>query len=119
MACRVIVINSEKDVIDFFYFLKGTGGDKSEAMDQFIRRIMARAIVYRVPDSDERVVTIGKMEETDAYKIDDPNGHSWNGEPNQLTLHHDFTQTDDSTKMQYDDAIAHLTNIAMSNNKLK
>lgn len=113
MACRTIIINSEKDVIDFFYFLKGSGGDRSETMDQFIRRIMARAVVYRVPDTDERRVSIGYMKEVDAYNLPSPGTAS-----EELTLHHDFVSAPGDEYMDYKESLDTFTNIVMVNNKL-
>ena len=41
LAPRVIIITSTKSVLQFFYFAKGIGGgDRSEAIDQFFRRIL-------------------------------------------------------------------------------
>lgn len=66
MACRAIIINSEKDILEFFYFLKGMGSTGAkEAMDQFLRRILARVVVYRY--DDERRVLIGDRQETEPY----------------------------------------------------
>ena len=119
MACRVIIINSEKDALDFFYYLKNSGGgDRSEAMDQFFRRIMARAIVYRVPDSDERRIGIGTMQETDAYQLEEPGTHSIYGH-SELTLHHDFVETDETRYMEYGEALNHLTEMVMQRNRLQ
>lgn len=114
MACRTIIINSEKDVIDFFYYTKGIGGDgRSEAMDQFIRRIMAKVVVFRVPDDYEtRRLKIGRMEESDAYQIASPD--KANGE--QLTLHHEFNSIG-SYDVEYSDGIKYLSALVMKNNK--
>lgn len=80
-ACRVILINSEKDVSDFFYYVKNAGhGNRTEAMDQFFRRIMARVQVYRIddygnkienglPQCEERRVSIGELERTETYDV--------------------------------------------------
>lgn len=110
IACRTIIINSEKDVLDFFFYLKG-GGDKSEAMDQFIRRIMARVVVYRVPDSEERLISIGEMKETGAYELNSPAGDR------TLTLHHDFDIDETTKNMNAADAISYLVDIVSRNNR--
>ena len=80
-ACRVILINSEKDVTEFFYYVKNAGhGNRTEAMDQFFRRIMARVQVYRIddcgnriesglPEFEERRVSIGELERTNTYEV--------------------------------------------------
>lgn len=112
IACRTIIINSEKDVLDFFFYLKG-GGDKSEAMDQFIRRIMARVVVYRVPDSEERRVAIGEMAEIDEYSLESPAGDK------MLTLHHGFIPNETTRNMEIENAISHLVDIVSRNNKGK
>lgn len=109
MACRAIIINSEKDILDFFYYMKGAGGgDRGEAMDQFYRRIMARVMVYRVPDTDIRRIETGHMQEVDGYttQIADKS----------LTLHHDFTK--DVEDMSYDEAITKLSETIITRNKL-
>lgn len=112
MACRTIIINSEKDVIDFFYYTKGIGGDgRSEAMDQFIRRIMAKVVVFRVPDDYEtRRLKIGRMKESPEYQIASPE------ENKQLSLHHEFNSIG-SYDMSYDDGIKYLSALVMKNNK--
>ena len=110
MACRVVVINSERDVLDFFYYVKGRG-DVSEAMDQFYRRIIAKAVVYRVPDEpDVRRLTVGEMQETEAYKENEP------GSQMLMTLHHDFNK--DLQDMSYGEALKRLTDIVIQRNGL-
>ena len=49
MACRTVIITSTKGPLEFFYFCKMGGGDRNEAMDQFLRRIMSlvRVIPYQ------------------------------------------------------------------------
>lgn len=112
MACRVIIINSERDVLDFFYYMKSIGGDdRSEAMDQFLRRIMAKIIVYRVPDNpSERRLAIGTMEETE---------HPYTVTKNMktLTLHHAFDATD-TKDISVEDGLERLTAMVMQNNNL-
>lgn len=105
IACRAVIINSERDVLDFFYYVKGSG-DRSEAMDQFFRRILARVIVYRV--GDVRRLRIGHMQETDPYKAEEP------GKGTQMTLHHDFCG--DEMDVDYDTALAHLSDLVMRRN---
>lgn len=113
MAVRVIIINSEKDITEFFYYLKGTGGgDRSEALDQFYRRILSYCKVYRVPeDFNTRRVKIGDMQETPQYYVRAPRDGSvgsW------LELNHDFNaNTEDLTCEQ---AVARLSNSVMARN---
>ena len=116
MACRVVIINSEKDALEFFYYLKNSGGgDRSEAMDQFFRRIMARVVVYRVPpDFGERRLKIGTMTETEPYKL-------WISAPDgvdALILHHNWENDEYHSDMEYDEAVEYLTDIAMEMNHI-
>lgn len=105
IACRAVIINSERDVLDFFYYVKGSG-DRSEAMDQFFRRILARVIVYRV--GDVRRLRIGHMQETDPYEAQEP------GKVTQMTLHHDFSA--DEMDVDYETALQHLSDLVMRRN---
>lgn len=82
IACRTILINSEKDVVEFFYYLKD--GNGSEAMDQFIRRLLARVVVLRPPFSEDRTFRLSRREEVDAYNVQAPDCR------NLLSLHHGF-----------------------------
>lgn len=116
VACRAIIINSEKDALDFFYFLKGSGGgDRAEAMDQFFRRLTAHVVVYRVPDDpDTRRAIVGEMRETLPYTVPSPSGVDRNGEQKTLTLAHDFAEG--RQDMEYEDALDRLADIAMERN---
>lgn len=119
MACRTIVINSEKDVLEFFYYMKNSGGgDRGEALDQFYRRIIARVKVYRVPDNlDVRRIEVGQMQETNRYLEDIPGTSDCNGESKHVTLHHDFNK--DVQDMEYEDAVEYLSAMTMARNGLK
>ena len=114
MACRTIIINSEKDVLDFFYYLKNSGGgDRSEALDQFFRRVLAKVIVYRIPDTETRRIGVGTMQEKEEYTVSKGD--------KELTLHHDFIgvnspKVDLSGYMAYQDGINFLTDLVMSRN---
>jgi len=109
VACRAIIINSEKDILDYFFYVRHRG-DVNEAMDQFFRRIMARAVVYRVPDvPDVRRLLVGEMQETEPYVETEPGSAS-----KQLTLHHDFKK--DYQDMSYTDALHRLANMVMQRN---
>lgn len=116
MACRTIIINSEKDVIEFFYYLKNSGGgDRSEALDQFFRRIMARVKVYRVPDNlDVRRIEVGEMQETNRYLVAEPGVPETPYGTKTLALHHDFDKN--LQDMEYDDAKEYLSALVMERN---
>ena len=118
VATRVIIINSEKPLLDFFFYLKGSGGgDRGEALDQFFRRILAHVVVYRVPDDmDTRRVLVGEMRETAPYSVESPKGPSDNNGAG-LTLHHDYK--DGEKDMGYDEALEWLTGLTMKQNGWK
>lgn len=50
VAARAILINSEREPFEFFYYIKGNGagGARAEAMDQFFDRIMSCVRVCRI-----------------------------------------------------------------------
>lgn len=69
VAPRVIIINSERDILEFFYYVKGNGKDgaRAEAMDQFFRRILSvievldiEALVDRVKSFRDYDLTVGQ-----------------------------------------------------------
>lgn len=118
MACRVIIINSEKDVLEFFYYLKNIGGDRSEAMDQFYRRIMARVKVYCVPDDiDVRRIAIGESQKADRYLADVPSSKNCNSDYDKLQLNYNFEKN--IQDLEYDEAQHYLSDMIMKNNALK
>ena len=49
-ACRCIVITSSKEPLEFFYYTRQIGGDRSEALDQFMRRIQSTVQVIHADD---------------------------------------------------------------------
>ncbi len=112
VAARVIIINSAVNVVEFFYFMKG--GNK-ESMDQFIRRILCKVVVYRIPDHDFRRVDITYMKETKSYKypVFDEQGRY----VESLKLNHDFFNENNTRNMDYVDAVKYLTVLTGMNNK--
>lgn len=116
VACRALIINSERPALEFFYYLKGSGGgDRAEAMDQFFRRLTAHVVVYRVPDDPEtRRAIVGEMRETMPYQVQSPSGREYNGEQATLTLSHDMRENEQD--MEYDAALDRLADIAMRRN---
>ena len=50
IAPRVVIITSTKDPLDFFYFASQLGGDRNEAMTQFIGRIIMSCVVFDYRD---------------------------------------------------------------------
>lgn len=117
MACRVVIINSEKDVLEFFYYLKNSGGNKSEAMDQFFRRIMARVKVYRVPDSpDVRRIEVGEVQASNKYLAEIPGTRNYYGDCDRVSLCYNFEK--DVQDMDYDEAQQYLSTLVMKHNGL-
>lgn len=114
VAARAIIINSEKPALEFFYYLKNSGGgDRSEAIDQFFRRILARVIVYRVPaNPDVRRMLVGHMREIPPKELDKPGSET--GET--LTVHHDFLH--DERDLSFDEALEHLSEVVVGRNNL-
>lgn len=127
IAARVIIINSEKSAVEFFYYVKSMGNkDGSEAMDQFFRRILARVLVYRVegdynarrllaghPEGtkpDERRVYIGHMGRTPLRQL------STKGLPpgTCVPVNHDFLEG--PLNMDFDEAAMHLSGLVMERN---
>lgn len=63
-ACRVIIITSTKDPIEFFYYCKQMGGgNRSEALDQFMRRIESRVRVIKAENFADTEAVIANSEE--------------------------------------------------------
>ena len=118
VAVRAIVINSEKEPLEFFYYLKGNGsGDaRAEAMDQFFGRIMACVHVFRV-DSDAdsaRVVSIEDgIRTSEPYMIKSPDNI------NVMSLNYRFEPNPDKPYYQYDEAIKRLSDMVISRNGLE
>lgn len=118
---RVVVINAERDVIDFFFYLKNIGGgDRSEAMDQFIRRIMNRVCVFHDVVSNARFANIDSVEKSKYpfhVKLDTDKVDAW-GKPItiSLTLNHEFTSNPSLKNLSFDDAIKYLVDETMKKN---
>ena len=112
IAARVLIINSERSAVEFFFYAKSTGGgDRSETMDQFFRRILARVIVYRVPDDpNARRIHVGHMEEVPERPV------SSRGLPpgTMLMVHHDFAGG--RLDMDFDEGAAYLSGLVMERN---
>lgn len=118
---RVVVINAERDVIDFFFYLKNIGGgDRSEAMDQFIRRIMNRVCVFHDVVSNARLANIDSVEKSKYpfhIKLATDKVDAW-GKPItiSLTLNYEFTSNPSLKNLSFDDAIKYLVDETMKKN---
>ena len=111
IAARLIIINSERDVLTFFYYAIMGSGDRAEAMDQFFRRILARVVVYRVPeDMNVRRIEVGHMEEVPERPVSSK-GLPWG---TTLMLSHDFAAG--KADMDLDEGAAYLSGLVMERN---
>lgn len=116
-ACRVIVITSTKDPIEFFYFCKQMGGgDRSEALDQFMRRIQCLVQVIRADDFADTRARIAECEKSGEYQAIVPNSNRL-GSPATVNLSYTF-EGESVTEVSFDKAVEILTETAMRNNNL-
>lgn len=86
VVSRYIIITSVQDIHEFFYYTKNAGVDRSEPLDQFMRRILALVKVVKVGEDTEIEV---KPQVAYSYtkRIDNPKlekGHE------NLSLNHGF-----------------------------
>lgn len=86
IVSRYIFITSIQDVYEFFYYTKNAGVDRSEPLDQFMRRILALVKVVKV--GDERHVGVYPQVSYN-YRKRVENDKKDNGY-DELTLHHGF-----------------------------
>lgn len=111
IACRVVIINSEVDVLNFFGHMKSDikGSSYSETMDQFFRRILAQIIVYRIDDI--RRLRIGHSREVGSpYEVEVLKGKK------VLKMHHDFNLN--PMDLGYEEALEYLSDLVMKRNNL-
>lgn len=111
-ACRVVIITSTKEPLEFFYYAKQIGGDRSEALDQFLRRIQSMVQVIRADDWMNTQYKIADGQPSDRYKALVP-GTSPTA---QVTLQYGFA--DDKT-VDFDGAIQALLDKVEGNSNLK
>ena len=71
VAPRVILINSEKTPADFFFTMKNSVGQLTEAMYQFFARILKLVRIVRFED-DSRYATIATSQRVQRYELPDP-----------------------------------------------
>lgn len=115
VTSRVIIVTSEKNPFEFFYFVKGNGNERSEAMDQHIRRIMAlvqvvckdeepRFVISTSEKGGERVVKIGEQEVADGRYHKDIT----------VTMNYGFVN---EHEVSAEDGISELLDMVMNNNR--
>lgn len=116
-ACRVVVITSTKEPLEFFYYCKALGGgDRSEAMDQFLRRIQCLTRVIKADDFVDTKVALGTVQRG-VKRLEVVN----NSETDERF--HETVETsyhfDNMKEMSFEEAQNELLKIAMSNNKFE
>lgn len=119
MAPRVIIINSEKPVLEFFWYVKGGGtAGGSEALDQFIRRIMWKVQVCRYPDdSENRILKISSSAFVGKHKKPLPFlPLAMDGGNQEIEVSYDF---DKEKQVEVDEGSSILSDEIMKRNHLK
>lgn len=109
-ACRAIVITSTKDPVEFFYYCKQMGGgDRSEALDQFMRRIQMLTHVIKADDFIDARVQLGGQKKGEEYQ------RIMDGHPVALTYGFDYGDKDYSA----DEALARMIDVVAQSNNLQ
>lgn len=112
-ACRVIVITSTKEPIEFFYYCKQMGGgDRSEALDQFMRRIQCLTRVIKAEDFTDTKAVVSPGVACDSYTALIPTGNECH-KYDRVNLCYKFEGEDE---LSCDDAVNKLVDITMLNN---
>lgn len=109
-VCRAIIITSTKEPVEFFYYCKAMGGgDRSEALDQFMRRIQCLTRVIKADDFADTKAMIAESKQGKEY-IEEIGGGMF---PDKVRLTYNF---DDEHEYSFDDAITKMTDIVKNNN---
>lgn len=95
-AYRTLMICAYQDPYEFFSYVKGTGGE-SEALEQFIRRILYHIKVIRT-DSGERNVLVESVVQDNVPRIYDLHNSDWVGPTNSTRLLNGVPIVDETTK---------------------
>ena len=121
-ACRVVIITASIEATEFFYYCKGLHSEgRSEAMDQFIARIMRSVHIIPVDQFGNRTVGIAQTKDMGIHRIDIKTGKTLqSGEyvspEDELKLRYDF---EDETVMEREEAIDFLVQEIVDRNNLK
>ena len=111
-VCRAIIITSTKEPLEFFYYCKAMGGgDRSEALDQFMRRVQCLTRVIKADDFVDAKALISESKQGEKYIAEIPTGNP--ACPEKVSLTYNF---DDGTMYEIDDAVSYLVEIVKSNN---
>lgn len=90
-ACRVVIITSYKDPVEFFYYVKTGGGNRSEALDQFIGRIQSMVHVIREDDWEAPLYALSEGKKHDAPALATVGSDvDKEGNPIEVTLEYGF-----------------------------
>lgn len=108
-ACRCIIITSSKEPLEFFYYCKQIGGDRSEALDQFMRRIQSTVQVIRADEWTAPEYMIADSRKTTPQLMGVP------GTDTKVTLSYGFG---DEKKMDEAGALEYLTGVVERNSNL-
>lgn len=108
-ACRCIIITSSKEPLEFFYYCKQIGGDRSEALDQFMRRIQSTVQVIRADEWTAPEYMIADSRKTPPQLMGVP------GTDARVTLSYGFG---DEKKMDEAGALEYLAGVVERNSNL-
>lgn len=108
-ACRCIIITSSKEPLEFFYYCKQIGGDRSEALDQFMRRIQSTVQVIRADEWTAPEYMIADSKRTSPKMLGVP------GTDAKVTLSYGFG---DEKKMDEAGALEYLAGVVERNSNL-
>ena len=118
VTSRVIIITSEKNPLEFFYFTKMGGGNRSEALDQFIRRIEALVSVIDYTgtgDFEKVLINIAPSTKIAPREFEIPNSNNGYGNA-KVTMNYSF---DKPIKGNIETSIKTLIDIVDSNDHTK
>lgn len=121
-ACRVVIITASIEPTEFFYYCKGLHSEgRSEAMDQFIARIMRSVHIIPVDEFGNRIVGISQSKDIGLHRVNIKSGEMVKPGDSFLSeetimLSYDFS---DEIEMPRDEAIAFLVKEIIERNDLK
>ena len=121
-ACRVVIITASIEPTEFFYYCKGLHSEgRSEAMDQFIARIMRSVHIIPVDQFGNRVVEISQSRDIGLHRVDIKSGEmikpgDYFSPEETIMMNFDFT---DEIELPREDAIEFLAEEIIKRNDLK
>lgn len=109
---RVVVIASYKDPIEFFYYTRTGGGDRGEALDQFIRRIQSVVQVIEYDEDRQYKLSASKKDEPQDVRV--PGALDKWGNPVTVKMEYGFSELG---SYSMDEAIHRMAAIVRSNDR--